>query len=321
MILRRLVEALGALPERRHAEEVKAFLASHPIDGAKQAIAQTLERMQMDTDLRDRLLGPVGDWLKAHAPEPRNPQSGRNAESGIGRTGGMLVAALVAAAVFGIGVEILPHSSARRPAPAPAPAPAAAAHPETAPPARPDAAPARDAVADAIDASNRDAAPVAEAAAPETEHADAAAEPPAPSPRAEPGSANAAVDKSDSSERPTDKDIAHEAWRNNKPDVRVDGDRASVIIPLKGSATGATYHVTQKPHAVIMRLPKAAALITMHLYKIQHYGFRQVWVYQNETNAKAEDGTVLKVIVSDQGPPEVEVHDDFVRVTIHRPEK
>ena len=34
MILRRLVEALAALPERRHLEEVRAFLDAHPIDGA-----------------------------------------------------------------------------------------------------------------------------------------------------------------------------------------------------------------------------------------------------------------------------------------------
>jgi puromycin-sensitive aminopeptidase len=65
MILRRLVEALGALPERRHYEEVRAFLDSHPIDGARQAIAQTLERMQMDTTLRDRILPRIGAWLRA----------------------------------------------------------------------------------------------------------------------------------------------------------------------------------------------------------------------------------------------------------------
>jgi len=40
MLLRRLVEALAALPERRHLDEITAFLASHPIDGAKQATAK-----------------------------------------------------------------------------------------------------------------------------------------------------------------------------------------------------------------------------------------------------------------------------------------
>jgi puromycin-sensitive aminopeptidase len=65
MILRRLVEALASLPERRHLDEVSAFLEAHPIDGARQAIAQTLERMRMDAALRDRILPRVGAWLAA----------------------------------------------------------------------------------------------------------------------------------------------------------------------------------------------------------------------------------------------------------------
>jgi puromycin-sensitive aminopeptidase len=65
MILRRVVESLGTLPERRHMEEVRAFLESHPIEGARQAIAQTLERMQMDVALRERILPRVAAWLRA----------------------------------------------------------------------------------------------------------------------------------------------------------------------------------------------------------------------------------------------------------------
>ena len=65
MILRRLVEALAGLPERRHYDAVRAFLEAHPLEGAKQAIAQTLERMQMDATLRDRILPRVGAWLRA----------------------------------------------------------------------------------------------------------------------------------------------------------------------------------------------------------------------------------------------------------------
>jgi puromycin-sensitive aminopeptidase len=64
MILRRLVEALATLPERRHLDEVRAFLAVHPLEGAKQAIAQTLERMHMDVGLRDRILPRIGAWLR-----------------------------------------------------------------------------------------------------------------------------------------------------------------------------------------------------------------------------------------------------------------
>src|SRR5439155_1467792 len=65
MLLRRLIEALGALPERRHLEEVQAFLDAHPVEGAKQAIAQTLERLRMDVALRERLVGEVGAFALA----------------------------------------------------------------------------------------------------------------------------------------------------------------------------------------------------------------------------------------------------------------
>jgi puromycin-sensitive aminopeptidase len=63
MLLRRIVEAMGALVERRHLEEVEAFLAAHPLDEAKQAIAQTVERLRQDVALRERTAGPIGEWL------------------------------------------------------------------------------------------------------------------------------------------------------------------------------------------------------------------------------------------------------------------
>src|SRR5207237_173762 len=56
MILRRLIEALGSLPERRHLEEVERFLAAQELSPARQAVAQTLERLRADVALRERLL-------------------------------------------------------------------------------------------------------------------------------------------------------------------------------------------------------------------------------------------------------------------------
>jgi puromycin-sensitive aminopeptidase len=67
MLLRRLVESLGALPERQHLEQIERFLGAHPIEGARQAIAQTLERLRMDVALRERLVRETGAWLRAHA--------------------------------------------------------------------------------------------------------------------------------------------------------------------------------------------------------------------------------------------------------------
>ncbi|MGZ6164419.1 MAG: M1 family aminopeptidase, partial [Myxococcaceae bacterium] len=55
MLLRRVVESLGNLRERRHLDEARAFLASHPVPEAQQAMAQTLERLAQDVALRERL--------------------------------------------------------------------------------------------------------------------------------------------------------------------------------------------------------------------------------------------------------------------------
>ncbi len=65
MLLRRVVEAMGALIERRHLEEAQAFLAAHPMDETRQATAQTLERLRQDVELRERTQGAVGAWLAA----------------------------------------------------------------------------------------------------------------------------------------------------------------------------------------------------------------------------------------------------------------
>ncbi|GEJ57029.1 M1 family metallopeptidase [Anaeromyxobacter diazotrophicus] len=65
MLLRRVVEAVGQLPERRHLEEATAFFAAHPVPAARQAIAQTLERMRQDVALWERLGPAVARWLAA----------------------------------------------------------------------------------------------------------------------------------------------------------------------------------------------------------------------------------------------------------------
>jgi len=65
MLVRRVVEALGNLHTRAHLEEVRTFLAQHPVPEAQQAVAQTLERLSQDVALRERLLPEVANWLKS----------------------------------------------------------------------------------------------------------------------------------------------------------------------------------------------------------------------------------------------------------------
>jgi puromycin-sensitive aminopeptidase len=63
MLTRRVVEAMGSLTERRHLEEAEAFLAGHPLEEARQAIAQTLERLRQEVALRERAQPSLSRWL------------------------------------------------------------------------------------------------------------------------------------------------------------------------------------------------------------------------------------------------------------------
>ncbi len=64
MIFRRVVEGFGNLRERRHLEQVEAHLRANPNEAIEKASAQTLERLRLEVDLRDRALPEVGAWLK-----------------------------------------------------------------------------------------------------------------------------------------------------------------------------------------------------------------------------------------------------------------
>jgi puromycin-sensitive aminopeptidase len=65
MLARRIVEAMGALVTRRELEEAEVFLAANPLEEARQAIAQTLERLRQDVALRERTQSEIGRWLEA----------------------------------------------------------------------------------------------------------------------------------------------------------------------------------------------------------------------------------------------------------------
>jgi puromycin-sensitive aminopeptidase len=64
MLTRRVVEAMGSLVERRHLEEAEAFLAAHPLEEARQATAQTLERLRQEVALRERSAASLSRWLR-----------------------------------------------------------------------------------------------------------------------------------------------------------------------------------------------------------------------------------------------------------------
>ncbi len=67
MLLRRIVEAMGSLITRQQLDEATAFLEAHPLEEAKQATAQTLERLKQDVELRERTQAAIGRWLASHS--------------------------------------------------------------------------------------------------------------------------------------------------------------------------------------------------------------------------------------------------------------
>jgi hypothetical protein len=221
-----------------------------------------------------------------------------------------VIALATAGATFAIGMIVLPIEK-----PAPEPTPPAALTPPPAPVVAPPPAPAPSidaaAVADASPSALGDAKPAPDATA-EPAKADAAAAPEA-KPEAAPASAKAEAPAS--REKTADKDVAREAWRKNQPDISVDGGKATMIIPIKGSIDGATYHVTTKPRSVLVTLPKGESMITMPYYPLKRDGFRQLWIKKDEQSG----ATVLRIVLGDVSDPQADIKDDYVRVTVRRP--
>jgi hypothetical protein len=225
-----------------------------------------------------------------------------------------VIALATAGATFAIGMIVLPIEK-----PAPEPTPPAALSPPPAPvvpppPPAPAASVDAAALADAATSALADAksAPVATDATAEPAKADAAA---APEAKPEAAAASAKAEAPASREKTADKDVAREAWRKNQPDISVDGGKATMIIPIKGSIDGATYHVTTKPRSVLVTLPKGESMITMPYYPLKRDGFRQLWIKKDEQSG----ATVLRIVLGDVSDPQADIKDDYVRVTVRRP--
>ena len=121
-------------------------------------------------------------------------------------------------------------------------------------------------------------------------------------------------------QRQADKDLARESWRRNRPDVSVNGAKTAIMVPIRGSIKGAEFKIIDKRRKVIVTLPRAISMVTMRVYNLKHPLFKKVWIDQDEANAKPADGSKLRFILSQTMDPQVEITEDFVRVTIRRPE-
>jgi hypothetical protein len=219
----------------------------------------------------------------------------------------------VAGVVFAGGMVILPTIESPPPPPGVPPAPVDGPLPVAAPTvAATDGAGAAEASARGPSEADNGADDEAEAAI--AEPSQGLAERPvrqAPVPRVKTADVAPAADKK--GEKPTDRDAAREAWRKNLPDVSEDETKGAILIPIKGSIEGASYHVISKPRGLMLNLPHAETLITMRFYKLKRGGFRQLWIKQESAG-----GTSLKLVLGDATEPQVELKEEFVRVTVRR---
>lgn len=242
----------------------------------------------------------------------------RQRDAGVARGPGLLVAAVTAAIVFVIGQQLFPVKPKQPPAPPPAP---------VAPTPPPAPAPVADAATAVV------TPPAAEAGTASTKTADAGAvekvekkeevveaEKPEKAETEKPAAEDAEGGKPIDKQRQADKDLAREAWRRNRPDISVSGTKTSIMVPIRGSIKGADFKIIDKKRKVIVTLPKAVSMITMRFYSLKHPSFKKVWIDQDEANAQPADGSKLRFILSDSFDPQVEITEDFVRVTIRRPE-
>jgi hypothetical protein len=251
----------------------------------------------------------------------------RDGRSGAIRLAGLAAAIVTAGAVFGLGVLILPSISPEAP-----PVPVAAPPPPAPPPPPPPVAALDAAVA--LDAAKADGATVDASTDVPTKVSPKAAPKPTPAPTPTPveapappvavekkpaaaPSTTAKADTSGTHEKSADKDVARDAWRKNLPDISPEPGKSSILIPIKGSIDGSTYHVTAKPKSVLISLPKGESMITMPFYNIRHDGFRQLWIKKDDQTG----ATTIRVVLGEATDPQVEIKDEFVRVTVRRPDE
>lgn len=250
---------------------------------------------------------------------PTRPTAPRDRAAGIGRPGGMLTLAVTAAVVFVAGRQFLaptaPEIITLTPvAPAEPPPPATPPPPPAAADAAAVVSSASEAGAAAVAAAESDAsATVASTTAALDKPAEAPAAPKADKTTDETAGAAKADDVAQ-----VDKDRAREAWRKNKPDLHTANGKASILIPLKGSSADASHRYLRKTHTLVITLPKAASLNTLHFNKVHRDGFSVLWIDQAESNPRAADGTKLRLVFNQHAVPDIEIRDEFVRVTIAR---
>jgi hypothetical protein len=264
--------------------------------------------------------------------------SSSSARWSVSRPYGIALSAATAVIVAVIGSALLPP--VRKAEPPPAPQPVAAPPPAPAPPPTPAAGDAATDSSTTTDAARTDkpataaasgegsapdaasaAAPAADAASPRDGAPDATTE----GASAADGGGSVQATSAAESEASADctlaeKDIAREAWRRNWPTICpvADGEKAFIIVPIKGTLENATWELRRKPNREArVSLPDGESLLTMKQYKLKRFGFKDLRI-----GAIDEGGARLRVkLQPGAGDPVFDVKDGYAKITVATPPK
>jgi hypothetical protein len=114
-----------------------------------------------------------------------------------------------------------------------------------------------------------------------------------------------------------EKDMAREAWRRNWPTVCAVGDRAFVLIPIKGTTQGEVHELRHHPNREArVTLPATSeSQLSMKQYKINRLGFKDLRI-----NPMDAGGTRFRLKLDPEGgDPSFEVKDGYAKITIAPP--
>jgi hypothetical protein len=62
------------------------------------------------------------------------------------------------------------------------------------------------------------------------------------------------------------------------PDITLENDRVTAVVPIEGSTGGMVHYSLQHPRGLVVNLPYARSTLPVGLHEIRHDGFRFIWI-------------------------------------------
>jgi hypothetical protein len=100
------------------------------------------------------------------------------------------------------------------------------------------------------------------------------------------------------------------------PELTVDGDRATVVVPVEGSTGGMIHYSLARPRGLVVNLPHARPGLPVGVHAVRRDGFRFVWVRE-----LPEGGLQVRFTFTRPTPDErvLDVEDQGIKVRVALP--